>query len=54
VPAIGPDTIEAMHTSGCKVLAIESGKTLILERQKIRKVAQQHKISVFGIRGDTV
>jgi len=36
------------------VLAIESGKTLILERQKIKEVAQRYEISVFGIRGDTV
>jgi len=54
VPAIGPDTIEAMHASGCRVLAIESGKTLILERQKIEEVAQRHAISVFGIRGASV
>jgi len=54
VPAIGPDTLEAMHASGCKVLAIESGKTLILEREKTKKVAQRYKISVFGIRGDAV
>jgi len=54
VPAIGSDTIEAMQASGCKVLAIESGKTLILERQKTKKVAQQHGISVLGMRGDTV
>jgi len=54
VPAIGPDTIETMQASGCKVLAIESGKTLILERQKTKKVAQQHGISVFGMHSDTV
>lgn len=51
VPAIGPDTLEIMHTSGCKVLAIEAGKTLILSRRKMREVAQRHGISVFGMRG---
>jgi len=54
VPAIGPDTIEAMHTSGCKVLAIEAGKTLILGRHKTEEVAWRYEISVFGIRGAAV
>ncbi|MDQ6960495.1 MAG: UDP-2,3-diacylglucosamine diphosphatase LpxI, partial [Mariprofundaceae bacterium] len=54
VPAIGPDTLETMHASGCKLLAIEAGKTLILDRHKAKKVAQQYGISVFGMRGDTV
>lgn len=54
VPAIGSDTIEVMHASGCKVLAIESGKTLILERRKTEEAARKYAISVFGMCGDTV
>ncbi len=53
VPAVGPDTLEIMHASGCNVLAIEAGKTLILERQKAKRVAKQYAISVFGMRGDS-
>ncbi len=49
VPAIGPDTLEAMHASGCNVLAIDAGKTLLLERRKIKEVARRYRISVFGI-----
>ncbi len=48
VPAIGPDTLEIMHASECNVLAIEAEKTLILERHKVKKVAQQYGISVFA------
>jgi len=51
VPAIGPDTIESMHTSGCGVLAVEAGKTLVLERHKMAKLARRYKISVFGLQG---
>lgn len=54
VPAIGPDTIETMHTSGCKVLAIEAAKTLIIEREKTKDIAQRHAISVFGLKGNIV
>jgi len=53
VPAIGPDTLETMHSSGCKLLVVEAEKTLILERKKTKRVAQQYGISVFGICGDT-
>jgi len=54
VPAIGPDTLEAMHAFGCKVLAIEAGKTLILERRKVEEIAGQYEISVFGLQGAAV
>lgn len=51
VPAIGPDTLEAMHASGCTLLVVESGKTLILERTEVKRCAAMHGISVFGMRG---
>lgn len=48
VPAVGPDTLEVMHASGCALLAIEAGKTLIIERQRFLQLAQQYGISVYG------
>ena len=53
VPAVGPDTIETMHACGCSVLAVESGKTLILERQKTAGLAQQYRVSVFGLQSSS-
>ncbi len=50
VPAIGPDTVESMHACGCMVLAVEAGKTLLLERGKMADLAQRYGISVFGLR----
>jgi hypothetical protein len=35
VPAVGPNTIELMNEVGAKVLAVEAGRTLLLERDKL-------------------
>jgi DUF1009 family protein len=48
VPAVGPDTLATMHDSGCTFLAIESGKTLMIERQRFFDLAIQYGISVYG------
>lgn len=49
VPAVGVDTLHAMHAHGCTTLAIEAHKTLILQREDFFKTASSYKISVFGI-----
>ena len=51
VPAIGAGTIEVMHAAGCRTLAVEAGKTLILERERVADLARRHGISVFGLKG---
>jgi len=52
VPAIGPDTLETMHACGCTLLAIEAGKTLMIERQRFFELADQYGISVYGTSGN--
>ncbi len=51
VPAIGAGTIEVMHAAGCRTLAVEAGKTLILERDRVAELARRHGVSVFGLKG---
>ncbi|MFQ5581459.1 MAG: LpxI family protein [Mariprofundaceae bacterium] len=53
VPAIGPDTLETMHHAGCACLAVESGKTLVLERMRFAKLAENHRIMVYGFTVET-
>jgi len=48
VPAIGPDTLETMHHAGCACLAVEAGRTLVLERDRFAELAKKHKITVYG------
>jgi len=49
VPAVGPDTLETMHDSGCTLLVVEAEKTLMIERQRFFELAEKYRISVFGI-----
>jgi len=53
VPAVGPDTLEIMHASGCTFLAVESGKTLMIERRRFFGLAEQYGISVYGYTGSS-
>jgi UDP-2,3-diacylglucosamine hydrolase len=53
VPAIGPDTLETMHTAGCCTLAVDAGLTLMIERQRIAELADRYHISIFGYRAES-
>ncbi len=48
VPVIGLSTIENFQEAGGGVLAIEAGKTLILDREKLIQWADSEKISIVG------
>lgn len=49
VPCFGPRTIESMIKAKASVLAVEAGKTFILERENTVKLANKHKIVIVGI-----
>ena len=50
VPCIGPDTIKNMISAKGAVLAIEAGKTFILEKEKTISLADENKITIVGCR----
>ncbi len=49
LPTVGEKTLEAMKESGLTCLAVESGKTLILEPEKFFELADKYDIAVWGI-----
>ena len=49
VPAIGPDTIAVMHEVGAITLAVEAGKTLMLDKSELLLAADTQGISVVGL-----
>jgi hypothetical protein len=59
VPVAGPGTLEAMREAGARVLAVDAGRTLLIERQDFLARAEEAGIAVFGLvppaggRGDT-
>ncbi len=49
IPCIGPQTLETCAASGVAVLALEAGKTLLLEQETCAQLAKKNKISVTTI-----
>ena len=49
VPTVGTTTIESMIASGCKALAIEAGKTLLVDRSKVIALADENDIAIAVI-----
>lgn len=49
LPTVGTMTLENMHRAGLTCLAVEAGKTLILEPDKFFALAERYNISVWGI-----
>ena len=49
VPTIGAQTIRTMHESGGRVLAIESGKTIILDEAEVIELADKLGIAVVAV-----
>ena len=48
LPTVGPSTLENMHKAGLTCLAVESGKTLILEPERFFELADKYNIAVWG------
>ncbi|HWC96036.1 MAG TPA: UDP-2,3-diacylglucosamine diphosphatase LpxI [Candidatus Sulfopaludibacter sp.] len=49
VPVVGRDTIPVMRETGTTVLAVEAGRTLMLDREEMLEAANAAGISIVGI-----
>jgi len=49
IPTVGLDTLESMHQAGLTCLAVEVGRTLILERESFLSRADKYGIAVVGV-----
>lgn len=49
VPTVGTDTIETMHRAGGRVLAIEAGKTIVLDREQTIALADRYGITIVAL-----
>ncbi len=48
VPAVGPQTIDVMRETGATALAIDAGRTLLLDRQRLLQHAADSGIAIAG------
>ncbi len=49
VPVVGPQTLETAQAARLRVIAVEAGKTIVLEPETVRTLADRHRITLFGI-----
>jgi hypothetical protein len=48
VPVIGPRTLETAAAAGVTAIAMEAGRTLLLEVDQLRELATRHNITLWG------
>jgi len=53
VPTIGLGTLTTMAEAGGSCLAVEAGKTIIIDEPAVIRYAEQHKITLVAIRTET-
>jgi DUF1009 family protein len=49
VPTIGVTTIENLHRSGARVLAIEAGKTIVIDQPDVVALADRFGMSIIAL-----
>jgi DUF1009 family protein len=50
VPTIGTTTIESLFRAGARVLAIEAGKTILLDQAEVIALADRYGLSIVALR----
>ena len=48
IPCIGPETISIAAESKVRIVAVEAGKTLLLDRDQLAQRAEDARVSIFG------
>jgi DUF1009 family protein len=51
LPAIGPGTVVALADARARLLAVEAGVTIVMDRAELAAAAKKAKISVLGVSG---
>ncbi len=54
VPVIGERTIQVARDSGVRVVAVEAGRTLLLDKKTVIDLANKERVSVYGVKIDDV
>lgn len=54
VPTVGPKTIQAMAEAGGKLLAVEAGKCILLNREEILRLCRKNRVVLISADEDTL
>jgi hypothetical protein len=52
VPTIGPGTIQTLIEAGASALAIEAGKTIVLDQEEVVRLADRHQLAIVAVEAD--
>lgn len=53
MPAIGPETIAQAKAAGLAGIAVEEGRTMVLERDRTLSLAEQEGLFIYGLEPET-
>jgi DUF1009 family protein len=51
VPTVGVRTLRTMVAAGAQVLAVEGGRTILLDDDEFRQFAAYHRLSIIALSG---
>jgi DUF1009 family protein len=54
VPTVGPKTIQAMAEAGGKLLAVEAGKCILLNREEILRLCRKNRVVLVSADEETL
>jgi hypothetical protein len=54
LPAIGPDTVSVLAEARVVALAFEAGQTVVLDRERVVEMADEHEIVLLGVESDSM
>jgi DUF1009 family protein len=49
VPTIGVGTLETMAEAGASCLAVEAGRTIIIDRAEVVRIADRHRVAIVAL-----
>ena len=52
LPCIGPDTVAVLQESGISALAVEAGKSIVLERDEVIRRAAEARIAIVALEAE--
>jgi len=52
LPAIGPDTVKNAHAAGIKIIALDAGNSLLIDKARLIALANDLGISILGTKAD--
>ena len=54
IPCIGPDTVDVLVETRISVLAVEAGKTIVLEKDEVARKANRAKVTIVALTGQDI